>query len=70
MIHILWIRDPIINFGSAIHIVQRLRSDQGCRHHGWIERLALARAKRFVEEGAYDFITGLRQEALDEPSAY
>jgi NAD(P)-dependent dehydrogenase (short-subunit alcohol dehydrogenase family) len=28
--------------------------------------LALASAKRFVEEGAYVFITGRRQEALDE----
>src|ERR1700693_37106 len=28
--------------------------------------LALATAKRFVEEGAYVFITGRRQEALDE----
>ncbi len=28
--------------------------------------LALAAAKRFVEEGAYVFITGRRQEALDE----
>ena len=28
--------------------------------------LALASARRFVEEGAYDFITGRRQEALDE----
>src|SRR6204780_482005 len=28
--------------------------------------LALATAKRFVEEGAYVFITGRKQEALDE----
>ena len=28
--------------------------------------MALASAKRFVEEGAYVFITGRRQEALDE----
>src|ERR1017187_748164 len=28
--------------------------------------LALASAKRFVEEGPYVFITGRRQEALDE----
>src|SRR5258708_19733101 len=28
--------------------------------------LALASAKRFVEEGAYVFITGRRQEQLDE----
>ncbi len=28
--------------------------------------LALATAKRFVEEGAYVFMTGRRQEALDE----
>ena len=28
--------------------------------------LALETAKRFVEEGAYVFITGRRQEALDE----
>ncbi len=28
--------------------------------------LALESAKRFVEEGAYVFITGRRQEALDE----
>jgi NAD(P)-dependent dehydrogenase (short-subunit alcohol dehydrogenase family) len=28
--------------------------------------LALASAKRFVEEGAYVFITGRRQKALDE----
>ena len=28
--------------------------------------LALASAKRFVEEGAYVFITGRRQEALDK----
>jgi NAD(P)-dependent dehydrogenase (short-subunit alcohol dehydrogenase family) len=28
--------------------------------------VALASAKRFVEEGAYVFITGRRQEALDE----
>jgi NAD(P)-dependent dehydrogenase (short-subunit alcohol dehydrogenase family) len=28
--------------------------------------LALASAKRFVEEGAYVFITGRRQDALDE----
>ena len=32
---------------------------------GW-SGLALATAKRFVEEGAYVFITGRRQEALDE----
>ena len=28
--------------------------------------MALASAKRFVEEGAYVFITGRRQETLDE----
>src|SRR5258708_8253517 len=28
--------------------------------------MALASARRFVEEGAYVFITGRRQEALDE----
>src|SRR5215475_2081537 len=28
--------------------------------------MALASAKRFVEEGAYVFITGRRQKALDE----
>ena len=28
--------------------------------------MALASAQRFVEEGAYVFITGRRQEALDE----
>ena len=28
--------------------------------------MALASAKRFVEEGAYVFITGRRQQALDE----
>src|SRR3954466_10005756 len=28
--------------------------------------MALASAKRFVEEGAYVFITGRRQEALDQ----
>ena len=28
--------------------------------------MALASAKRFVEEGAYVFITGRRREALDE----
>ena len=28
--------------------------------------MALASAKRFVEEGAYVFITGRRQEALDD----
>ena len=28
--------------------------------------MALESAKRFVEEGAYVFITGRRQEALDE----
>ena len=28
--------------------------------------MALASAKRFVEEGAYVFITGRKQEALDE----
>ena len=28
--------------------------------------IGLATAKRFVEEGAYGFITGRRQEALDE----
>src|ERR1700760_987163 len=28
--------------------------------------MALASAKRFVDEGAYVFITGRRQEALDE----
>src|SRR4051812_4957989 len=28
--------------------------------------MALATAKRFVEEGAFVFITGRRQEALDE----
>ncbi|MDB5552142.1 MAG: dehydrogenase [Rhizobium sp.] len=31
--------------------------------------LALASAKLFVEEGAYVFITGRRQEALDEAVA-
>jgi len=31
--------------------------------------MALASAKRFVEEGAYVFITGRRQEALDEAIA-
>ena len=30
--------------------------------------MALASAKRFVEEGAYVFITGRRQKALDEAS--
>jgi NAD(P)-dependent dehydrogenase (short-subunit alcohol dehydrogenase family) len=30
--------------------------------------MALASAKRFVEEGAYVFIMGRRQEALDEAS--
>jgi hypothetical protein len=31
--------------------------------------MALASAKRFVEEGAYVFITGRRQEQLDEASS-
>ena len=33
---------------------------------GGTSGMALATAKRFVEEGAYVFITGRRQEALDE----
>jgi NAD(P)-dependent dehydrogenase (short-subunit alcohol dehydrogenase family) len=33
---------------------------------GGTSGMALASAKRFVEEGAYVFITGRRQEALDE----
>jgi NAD(P)-dependent dehydrogenase (short-subunit alcohol dehydrogenase family) len=33
---------------------------------GGTSGLALASAKRFVEEGAYVFITGRRQEQLDE----
>src|SRR6185295_5654212 len=33
---------------------------------GGIDGIGLATAKRFVEEGAYVFITGRRQKALDE----
>jgi len=35
------------------------------RHHGWRYRIGLAAAKRFIEEGAFVFIFGRRQEALD-----
>jgi NAD(P)-dependent dehydrogenase (short-subunit alcohol dehydrogenase family) len=37
---------------------------------GGTSGLALAGAKRFVEEGAYVFVTGRRQEALDEAVAH
>ena len=37
-----------------------------CSHHGWIERHGAGERQAFVEEGAYVFITGRRQEALDE----
>jgi len=33
---------------------------------GGTDGIGLATAKRFVEEGAYVFITGRRQKALDE----
>jgi NADP-dependent 3-hydroxy acid dehydrogenase YdfG len=36
---------------------------------GGTSGLALASAKRFVDEGAYVFVTGRRQEALDEALA-
>jgi len=39
---------------------------QSCRHHRGYLRHGLATAKLFVEEGAYVFITGRRQEQLDQ----